>query len=916
MTNAASVILMQNPGYHFLFGDNLKTVTVVDTFAFFFRAYFALPPLKSPSGFPTGLLTGFVNFVHQLQREHMTDYIVFALDSKKGNFRKEFYAEYKANRPSPPEDLIAQLGVAIEWIEKMGFKTLTKDGYEADDVIATVMKFAKEQGIVGKMVSSDKDLYQLIYDDQIFLYDWVKRKNIGVDECVAKFGVKPEDFVDFQALLGDTSDNVPGVKGIGVKTASKMINEYHTLEALYKNIEKAGTKRIQNLLLEHKEEAFISRDLVKLRDDIFTSCPLEEYTFEDKNYLSALKDEFEEYGMKQAFRYASSEKESAKPVKEAEKKEQHSFEAITLDSKEKLEEVFKLIDKEAVVAFDTETTSLDTKSTKLVGFSFAVDEQKAYYVPVAHSYLGVPEQLPLKDAKWAVSKILEYKVVGQNLKFDFEVLWHYLDIEPKELFADTMIMAWLLDPGSRVGLDALAKKFFNYEMISFKSSVKKGENFSSVTIEEATKYAAEDAWMTLKLYCKLIDMYKLGGLEELFNEAKSVEYPFLLTLMHIESYGIKIDTEYLKEFSEHLSEELQQLSQRIYELAGGEFNIRSTQQLGQILFGKLALKGGKKTKTGYSTNESVLQSLRGEHEIIDEILEYRQYQKILSTYAKPLLKLAMENNENRIYTTFVQTGTATGRLASKDPNLQNIPVRSELGRRVRRAFVAKEGYSLVSIDYSQIELRLLAHFSGDKSLREAFLEDKDIHLETAIKLFGEEAEQKRSFAKSINFGLLYGMGSRKLSQELGITASEAKEIITNYFAAFPTVKSYLESIQERVKQQGYVETLLKRRRVFDYEGANAMAKAAILRESVNTVFQGSAADLIKMAMLDIKRAIEEEGLDAKILLQIHDELIFEVRESEAIEQAERFAYMMENIYPLEVKLKSSVSIAKSWDKLK
>ncbi len=895
----------------------MKTVTVVDTFAFFFRAYFALPPLKSPDGFPTGLLTGFVNFIHQLQREHMTDYIVFALDSKEGSFRKEIYPEYKANRPTPPEDLVAQLSVAIEWIKKMGFKTLSKDRYEADDVIATVMKFAKEQNILGKMVSSDKDLYQLIYDHQIFLYDWVKRKNIGVEECVAKFGVQPEDFVDFQALIGDSSDNVPGVKGIGIKTASKIINEYHTLEAVYENIEHVGTKRIQKLLLEHKEEAFISRELVRLRDDIFKSCPLEEYKFEDKNYLEALEDEFKKYGMNQALRYAQSSKESSKETQEPAKKEQLAFEAICLDTKQKLDSVLESISEDAIIAFDTETTSLDTKKTTLVGFSFAVDESKAYYVPVAHNYLGVGSQLSLDDATAAIKKILEHRVVGQNLKFDYAVLWHTLGIEVQEVFADTMILAWLLDPASRVGLDALAKRFFNYEMISYKSSVKKGENFSSVGIEEATKYAAEDAWMTLKLYNKLMEIYESVGLEELLQEAKSVEFPFVLTLMHIESFGIKIDTAYLKEFTQHLSLELQQLSKKIYELAGGEFNIRSTQQLGAVLFGKLALKGGKKTKTGYSTNEAVLQSLRGEHEIIDAILEYRQYQKILSTYAKPLLKLALEDSEHRIYTTFVQTGTSTGRLASKDPNLQNIPVRSELGRKVRRAFVAKEGYSLVSIDYSQIELRLLAHFSGDKSLKEAFLEDKDIHLEAAIKLFGEEeAKAKRDFAKSINFGLLYGMGSRKLSQELGISTAEAKEIITNYFAAFPTVKSYLESIQERVKQQGYVETLLKRRRIFDYEGANAMTKAAILREAVNTVFQGSAADLIKLAMLDIERAISEEGLDAKILLQIHDELIFEIKESDASELAKRFAYMMENIYPLEVKLKTSVSIAKSWDKLK
>ena len=895
----------------------MKTVTVIDTFAFFFRAYFALPPLKSADGFPTGLLTGFVNFIHQLQREHMTDYIVFALDSKEGSFRKELYSEYKANRPTPPEDLVKQLSVAIEWIEKMGFKTLSKPLYEADDVIATVMRFAKEQGIIGKMVSSDKDLYQLIYDEQIYLYDWVKRKNIAEAECVAKFGVKPVDFVDFQALLGDSSDNIPGVKGIGVKTASKIINEFHTLENIYANIEKVGTKRIQNLLLEHKEEAFLSRELVRLRDDIFKECPLDEFLFEDKNYLAALEDEFKKYGMRQALKYAENKKETPTTKEEPPKPNELGFEAKLLDSKEELERVLASIEEGSVVAFDTETTSLDVKSTQLVGFSFAFEEGRAYYVPIAHNYLGVGRQITLSDAKEAIEKILTFKVVGQNLKFDYAVLWHTLGVEPKELFADTMILAWLLDPGSRVGLDALAKKFFNHDMISFKSSVKKGENFSSVTIEEATKYAAEDAWMTLKLYNKLLEIFNTAGLEELLQEAKSVEFPFVLTLMHIESYGIKIDKEYLKEFKEHLSKELQQLSRRIYELAGGEFNIRSTQQLGVILFQKLGLKGGKKTKTGYSTNEAVLQSLKGEHEIIEEILNYRQYQKILSTYVTPLLKLAQKDSESRIYTTFVQTGTATGRLASKDPNLQNIPVRSELGRRVRRAFIAQEGYRLVSIDYSQIELRLLAHFSGDVSLKEAFAEGKDIHMETAIKLFGaEEAAKKRNFAKSINFGLLYGMGSRKLSQELGITTAEAKEIIESYFAAFPTVKNYLESIKERVKIVGYVETLLKRRRIFNYEGANAMMKAAILREAVNTVFQGSAADLIKLAMLDIERLIEDENLDAKILLQIHDELIFEVKEEYAEEIATRFAYMMEHIYPLDVALKCSVSIAKSWDKLK
>ena len=895
-----------------------KTITVIDTFAFFFRAYFALPPLKRKDGFPTGLLTGFINFVHQLQSSHMTDFIIFALDSKEELERKKFYPQYKANRPPAPEDLKKQLSVAIEWIEKMGFKTLEKSGYEADDVIATVVEQAKKQEIIGKIVSSDKDLYQLLDDNRVFLYDWVKRKDINEEACISKFGVKPENFVDFQAILGDSSDNVPGVKGIGQKGASKLINEFGTLENIYANIEKAGTPRIQKLLLENKENAFISRELVRLHRDIFEHLQLDEFKFEDINYLSRIEKELYEYDMFTALKWAKGEKKSTiSTTKKEESKQKLSFEAITLDTKEKLQKAIEKIDKDTIVAFDTETTSLDTKEAKLVGFSFALDESRAYYVPVAHNYLGVGEQISKDDAKEALLKILSAKVIGQNLKFDLGVLWHYFGIEPQTPYADSMILAWLLEPGSRVGLDNLAKKFFDYEMVSFKNTVKKGQDFSSVSIEEATKYAAEDAWMSLKLYNKFMQMYQTAGLEELLGEANSVEFPFILVLLKMESLGIKVDSAYLQEFKEFLTKELSELSQKIYDLAGSEFNIRSTQQLGVILFQTLGLKGGKKTKTGYSTNEAVLRSLKDEHEIIEHILAYRERQKILSTYVEPLLKLSKNDKNSRIYTSFLQTGTATGRLSSKEPNLQNIPVRSELGRRVRRAFVAKEGYSLLSIDYSQIELRLLAHFSKDRALMEAFNQDKDIHLETATKLFGEEeAKKKRNFAKSINFGLLYGMGSRKLSQELGISTKEAKEIIENYFAAFPTVKGYLEQIQDEVKRQGYIETLLKRRRVFDYEGANAMGKAAILREAVNTVFQGSAADLIKLSMLDIHRLIEEEGLNGNILLQIHDELIFEVKDSDVEELSKRFSFIMQNIFQLDVKLKCSISIAKSWDKLK
>ena len=897
----------------------MKTITIIDTFGFFFRSYFALPPLRNSEGFPTGLLTGFANLVDSLHRDHSTDYLVFALDAKGRTFRNDLYPEYKANRDAAPDDLVKQLPVAIEWIDQMGFANLSREGFEADDVITTVTKFAKEKGIKVRIVSHDKDLYQMIEDGKVEMYDSVKKKVIDVQGCIDKFEVHPRDFINFQAILGDSSDNVPGVKGIGQKGASKLINEYHTLEAIYADIENCGTPRIQKLLLESKEKAFLSRELVTMSTDVFKDMDVESFVFEDKNYLSCLLEEFEQYEMKQAIRRAKvgmeeTEYESPKPKTVD---PTLSFEAITLDTKEKLESVIEDIDKDAIVAFDTETTGLDTKVAKMVGFSFCVAADKAYYVPVGHNYLGVEDQVNSDDATEALKKLLKHNIVGQNLKFDFSLLYNQYAFEEITPYADTMIMAWLSNPGSKVGLDTLAKTFFKYEMKPFKEMVKKGEDFSAVAIEDATFYAAEDAWMTYLLYGALKKKMELSSLTHLLREAKNVEYPFMNVLMRMERLGIKINPSKLVELQKTLSTDLATLTEEIYALAGSEFNIRSTQQLGVVLFQQIGLKGGKKTKTGYSTNEAVLTSLKDEHDIIPKILEYREYQKILSTYVEPLLKLANADEHSRIYTSFGQTGTATGRLSSRDPNLQNIPVRSALGRSVREAFVAKEGYKLVSIDYSQIELRLLAHFSKDAALLEAFNTGVDIHLATSTILFGEEkAKEKRNFAKSVNFGLLYGMGPKKLSDELGISSGEAKEIITNYFASFPTVKSFLEGIQERVKIDGYVETILKRRRLFDYESANGMQKAAFMRESVNTVFQGSAADLIKLSMNQIDSMIQEEKLDAFMLLQIHDELIFEVKEEKVDEIAKRFVHTMENVLELDVPLECSVSVGDSWGELK
>lgn len=897
----------------------MKTITIIDTFGFFFRSYFALPPLRNSEGFPTGLLTGFINFVDSLYRDHNTDYLVFALDSKGKTFRNDLYEAYKAHREAPPEDLVKQLPVAIEWIEQMGFANLSKEGFEADDVIATITRIAKEQGMKVRIVSHDKDLYQLIDDGIVVMYDSVKKKEVDEAACVEKFGVKPKDFINFQAIVGDSSDNVPGVKGIGQKGASKLINEYSTLEGIYGDLENCGTPRTQKLLTESKENAFLSRDLVTMRNDVYENIDLASFAFEEKNYLSCLIEEFHKYEMNQAIKKARAGAPADCIVKEVPKEARHvlGFEAITLDTREKLSEVIDSIGEETIIAFDTETTGLDTKSAGMVGFSFACEETKAYYVPIAHSYLGVEAQVDEADAIEALKKLMKYNIVGQNLKFDFSLLYHQYGFEEMVPYADTMLMAWLSDPGSKVGLDALAKKFFKYDMKPFKEMVKKGEDFSAVTIEEATFYAAEDAWMTRLLYFAIKKKMELASLTPLLKEAREVEYPFINVLIRMERLGIKADQKHLKMLQTTLSSKLSELTEEIYTLTGSEFNIKSTKQLGEILFVKLGLKGGKKTKTGYSTNEAVLQSLIDEHEVIGKILEFRENQKMLSTYVDPLLKLAKEDEHSRIYTSFIQTGTATGRLSSKDPNLQNIPVRSELGRSVRKAFIAKEGYKLVSIDYSQIELRLLAHFSGDKALNDAFNHGEDIHLATAVKLFGEEeAKEKRHFAKAVNFGLLYGMGPKKLSEDTGVTMNEAKEVIKSYFATFPTVKSYLESVQERVKIDGYVETILKRRRIFDYENAGGMQKAAMMRESVNTVFQGSAADLIKLSMLQIDTMIREENLDADMLLQIHDELIFEIKEEKIDEIVGRFVHTMENVLELNVPLVCSASVGDSWGELK
>jgi len=904
-----------------------KTVTVIDTFGFFFRSFYALPQhLKNKDGFPTGLLTGFTNFISTLQREHDSDYLIFAIDTKGPTFRNEIDPNYKANRSAPPPELTMQLPVAIEWIDKMGYKTLGEVGYEADDMIATVTRHAREKGYNVRVVSHDKDLYQLIDDNHTVIVDAIKRKSVNEDACFLKYGVTPKQFIDYQSILGDSADNVPGVKGIGKVGAEKLLKEYGTLDNIYANVEKIKGAN-QKKLIASKEQAYMSKQLVTLRDDVFDEIDFEEYTMDVEHPFLNIYDELVKYEQNAVLRVLHAKnmvsddekKEAIKRVEVQELQENTNidFKATLITDEKKLKEVLADIENYEVVAFDTETTGLDYEKDKLVGFSFCFDEGEAYYVPFAHFYLGVADQITPELAKSAIKEIFKHNVVGHNIKFDMHFVTKFLNDYSLKIYSDSMILAWLINPESALSLDKLSDKLLNHTMVAFKDTVKKGETFASVELEDACKYAAEDAFITLKLYNLFLQKLELQDAAHLIKESMDVEVPFIHTLLTMEQEGIQVDSTFLEEFLVEVKETLVELTKNIYELAGSEFNINSTKQLGVILFETLALPVGKKTKTGYSTDEKVLSGLVGKHDIIPKLLEYREVYKLYSTYIEPLLKLSKEDKNGRIHTSFVQTGTATGRLSSKNPNLQNIPARSKLGLKIREAFVAPEGKKLIGIDYSQIELRLLAHFSQDKVLVDAFKQDKDIHLQTAIALFGEEeAAAKRSIAKTVNFGLLYGMGQKKLSETLGITTKEAKDIIEKYFESFPTVKRYFRSIVERSKEYGYVETLLKRRRYFDYENATPMFKAAYDRESVNSVFQGSASDLIKLSMNKIHKVIQKENLNAKMLLQIHDELIFEVNADEAEALGKYFQEIMEEIMQLNIPLKASMNIGDNWGELK
>lgn len=877
----------------------MKTLTIIDTFGFFFRLFYALKGFKTSTGKSSGMVAGFANFIYSLKKDYESDYIIFALDSKGKTFRSEIDPNYKSNRQAPPPELLEQIPVCIEMIEKMGFCAYSQEGYEADDIIASMVKFCENKDIFVRIITQDKDLYQLIKDGKVSIYSPISKNDYNEAGCIEKYGVKPTQIKDFLAICGDTADNIPGVKGIGAKGAKTLLDEFGSMEEIYENLLFVRNERTKKLLANGKENAFLSKKLASLYDELEVSALLDRAEFQNDEPLLKVIDTLQAYELNSVLKKLKSKPEN--------KDKNLGFKATLINDENQLFEIVQGLTQSTLIAFDTETTGLEANA-RIVGFSFAMNENEAFYVPICHK--SEEKQISFESAKKAIQMIFKGFVVGHNLKFDFKIIENNFNIALPEQYADTMILAWLKEPGKRVNMDDLAKRLFDYETLHFEDMVKKGETFASVPLNEATKYAAQDAYITLRFY-----LYFLKNLEpNLVELAKTLEFPFIKIIMMLEKNGIKLDTNRLSELMQSFWAEIQTLSDEIYALCGEKFNLNSPKQVGDILFEKLNLPSGKKGKSGvFSTDEKVLKELIDKHAVVSKLLDYRELAKLYSTYCEPLLKLAKSDENSKIHSNFLQTGTATGRLSSKDPNLQNIPAHGQYAKDYKSCFVASKGCSFLSLDYSQIELRMLAHFSEDEKLLNAFENDEDIHARTAIMIFGESNYQTRSIAKSINFGLIYGMGHKTLSQNLKIEPNLAKSYIEKYFENFTSIKEYFERVKESARQNGFISTLLGRKRYFDFQNTSAMVSAAYERESVNSVLQGSAADVIKLAMLEISRHLDE---NKKLILQIHDELIFEIKD----EMLENFATItqgiMQNVVKLKVKLKTSSAVAKNWGGLK
>ncbi len=881
-----------------------KRLYLIDGSSYIYRAYFAIRHLSNSKGFATNAVYGFINMLMKVVREEAPDHLAVIFDAKGPTFRKEIYPEYKANRAKMPEDLAPQIPVIKEVVRGFNMPGIEKEGFEADDIIATLAKRFSAEGMEVTVVTGDKDLMQVV-NERVFLLDTMKDKRSGLAEVEERFGGTPDKVIEVQALAGDTSDNVPGVPGIGEKTAVKFIKEYGSVENLLANVDQIKGK-MQEKLREFGDQARLSRELVLLRDDVELDLEYDSFALSepDGEVLTAIFKEMEFHRLIQEF---STETRSTG----------EGYCGILTESD--FEALVQKLEKAERFAFDTETTSLVATRADLVGLSFAVEAGEAWYIPLGHRYLGAPEQLDRKKVLDRLRPVFanpNIAKIGQNIKYDLLVM-RRAGVEVAGVAVDTMIASYLANPAATShGMDSLASELLGHKTIAYSEVAGSGKNqvgFEEVEIEKAIPYAAEDADITWRL-AEVLEP-KLGEVEQqkLFAE---VEMPLVEILTDMEWSGVRIDADFLGGLSRGMEQKLAVLEKEIHELAGAPFNVGSPKQLGEVLFERLGLPRGKKTKTGWSTNVEVLTNLAEEHEIAEKVLAYRSMSKLKSTYTDALPKL-VHPQTGRIHTSFNQAVTATGRLSSSDPNLQNIPIRTEEGRRIREAFIPAEGNVLLAADYSQIELRVLAHMADEPGLKEAFAAGDDIHKRTASEIFGVFPEMvtadMRRQAKTINFGVIYGMGAFSLAKDLGISRKEAQTFIDNYFARYPGIKTFMESKKEEAREKQYVTTLLGRRcAVPEINSKNGAIRGYAERNAINYPIQGSAADIVKVAMVRVHERLKKEGLQTKMVLQVHDELVFDVEQNE-LEAVQRLVREeMEGAVELNVPLVVDIGVGANW----
>lgn len=874
-----------------------EPVYLIDGSAYIYRAYHAIAPLTNASGLPTHAVYGFINILRRVIREKAPRYLAIAFDARGPNFRHDLYREYKAHRPAMPDDLACQLPYIKEIVAAYNLVSLEQAGVEADDLIASAVARLHRQGQPVIVVSGDKDLLQLV-SDHVTVWDPMSDKFMDPAGVVKKYHMGPEQLTDFFALIGDASDNVPGVPGVGPKTAEKLLLDHGSLDHLYAHLDAVPQQKLREKLATHRDLAFLSRTLIQLKEDLPVPATPTAYAIPAPNE-EKLRELFTFLGFT---RLIKSELTSARV-------ESGGFRLVQ-DQKE-LTALVATLGQAKTLTLDTETTSLDPLTAELVGISLCTDSTAAYYLPVGHRHEnGTPQpgQLPRDTVLHALRPLLtgSQLKLGHNLKFDYQVLAHHgVTLTPP--LADTMIASYLLDPSRRSHkLDDLCEEFLERRTTTF-SDVTKGDKrddaFTYVPLAAARDYSCEDVAVTFMLWEKFRPQLTELGLTPLFTD---LEMALLPILARMEQVGIRVNPKLLAELSKEFSAELHRLEKKIYQLAGEEFNVNSPRQLGEILFERLQLPHGKKTKTGYSTDSSVLEQLAPLHDLPATVMAHRNLTKLQSTYVDKLASL-IHPETGRIHTSFNQTVTATGRLSSSNPNLQNIPIRTKEGQRIRAAFIAEPGHLFVSADYSQIDLRVLAHYSQDPALLAAFRSGEDIHRRTAAEIFRVNpalvTKEMRRVAKTINFGIVYGMSAFGLASQLNVSRKEAGMFIDRYFAHYQGVKRFMEEIVAKARKDGFVTTLLNRRRLLpEIASTNKMRREFAERTAINTPIQGTAADIIKLATLACDRELQRSGLKANLLLQIHDELVFEAPEKEQEKTAAIVKKAMEGVMALDVPL--------------